>query len=572
MYQHVMRSHGNGIVAADASEVGSGVRPTFLLSGIPTSGVLASEDDYEPRIYFGRNTPEYSVVGKEEGEPDRERDRPQETGSDQDTAYTFSGDGGPAIGGLFNQLAYAIKFGSTEILLSQDVNSESQVLFDRDPVERVEKVAPYLSVDTNTYPAIVNDRVQWIVDGYTTSDAFPYSDQSQLDSATTDALNVDPNLILSGQINYIRNSVKATVDAYDGSVTLYAWDPEDPLLQAWMEVYDQTVLPYSEMSAELMDHVRYPQDMFKVQREKLARYHVDDPGDFYEANDAWSIPDDPTSGSESGVKMPPYYMTMQMPGQDEPAFQLTTPFIPQEREGVAQRNVLYGFLGANGDAGTGEDGVKSDTYGQLQMLELPRQTTTPGPGQAQNNFNSDDTVSRDLNLLRQGASDVINGNMITLPVANGILYVQPEYGRSTGETSYPLLREVLAAAAHDVGHADTQAEAPHQVANGQPGAETPEEPQTEALSGDEGEGAGSQPEAHMGGPAQAQLTGAHDDPRDAMSRSLSAMADGDGAAYGRAQADLQDALERALELEEGEDAPTDENGDVDNNGAEPQGD
>lgn len=570
--QHVIYTHGYGIVAADASEVGSGGRPSFLLSGIPTSGVLASEDDYEPRIYFGRNTPEYSVVGKEEGEPDRERDRPQETGSDQDTAYTFSGDGGPAIGGLFNQLAYAIKFGSTEILLSQDVNSESQVLFDRDPVERVEKVAPYLTVDTNTYPAIVNDRVQWIVDGYTTSDAFPYSDQSQLDSATTDALNVDPNLILSGQINYIRNSVKATVDAYDGSVTLYAWDPEDPLLQAWMEVYDQTVLPYSEMSAELMDHVRYPQDMFKVQREKLARYHVDDPGDFYEANDAWSIPDDPTSGSESGVKMPPYYMTMQMPGQDEPAFQLTTPFIPQEREGVAQRNVLYGFLGANGDAGTGEDGVKSDTYGQLQMLELPRQTTTPGPGQAQNNFNSDDTVSRELNLLRQGASDVINGNMITLPVANGILYVQPVYVRSTGETSYPVLRKVLVAFGDEVGFADTLSESLDQVFEGESGAETPEEQQTEDLSEDETEGEGSQAEPPMAGSAQDQLTEALDDARDAMSRSESAMADGDWAAYGQAQADLQDALERALELEEGENAPADENGDVDNNDAEPQGD
>lgn len=568
--QHVIYTHGYGIVAADASEVGSGGRPSFLLSGIPTSGVLASEDDYEPRIYFGRNTPEYSVVGKEEGEPDRERDRPQETGSDQDTAYTFSGDGGPAIGGLFNQLAYAIKFGSTEILLSQDVNSESQVLFDRDPVERVEKVAPYLTVDTNTYPAIVNDRVQWIVDGYTTSDAFPYSDQSQLDSATTDALNVDPNLILSGQINYIRNSVKATVDAYDGSVTLYAWDPEDPLLQAWMEVYDQTVLPYSEMSAELMDHVRYPQDMFKVQREKLARYHVDDPGDLYESNDAWSIPDDPTSGSESGVKMPPYYMTMQMPGQDEPAFQLTTPFIPQEREGVAQRNVLYGFLGANGDAGTGEDGVKSDTYGQLQMLELPRQTTTPGPGQAQNNFNSDDTVSRELNLLRQGASDVINGNMITLPVAEGILYVQPVYVRSTGETSYPVLRKVLVAFGDEVGFADTLSESLDQVFEGESGAETPEEQQTEDLPEDETEG--SQAEPPMAGSAQDQLTEALDDARDAMSRSESAMADGDWTAYGQAQADLQDALERALELEEGEDAPADENGDVDNNDAEPQGD
>src|SRR5690625_4173715 len=208
--------------------------------------------------------------------------------------------------------------------------------------------------------------------------------------------------------------------------------------------------------------------------------------------------------------MPPYYMTMQMPGQDEPAFQLTTPFIPQEREGVAQRNVLYGFLGANGDAGTGEDGVKSDTYGQLQMLELPRQTTTPGPGQAQNNFNSDDTVSRELNLLRQGASDVINGNMITLPVANGILYVQPVYVRSTGETSYPVLRKVLVAFGDEVGFADTLSESLDQVFEGESGAETPEEQQTEDLSEDETEGEGSQAEPPMAGSAQDQLTEALD--------------------------------------------------------------
>ena len=326
-----------------------------------------------------------------------------------------------------------------------------------------------------------------------------------------------------------------------------------------MSVYDNTVKPYSEMSAELMDHVRYPEDMFKVQREILATYHVDDAGDFYEANDAWSIPDDPTSGSEAGVKIPAYYMTMQMPGQEQPAFQLTTPYIPQEREGVAQRNVLYGFLGANGDAGTGEDGVKAETYGHMQMLELPRQTTTPGPGQAQNNFNSDDTVSRELNLLRQGASDVINGNMITLPVAEGILYVQPVYVRSTGETSYPVLRKVLVAFGDKVGFADTLAESLDQVFEGESGAETPEEQQTEgAPEGEEG-----QAEPPVASPPAEQLADALNDARDAMERSDSAMADGDWAAYGEAQADLQEALERALAAE-GDEAPAESEGDADN--------
>lgn len=569
--QHVIYTHGYGIVAADAAEVGGGGRPSFLLSGIPTSGPLASEDEYEPRIYFGLNSPEYSVVGKEEGDPDRERDRPQEAGSEQDTAYTFSGDGGPTIGGLFNQLAFAIKFGATELLLSQDVNPNSQILFDRTPVERVQKVAPYLEVDPNTYPAIVDGSVKWIVEGYTTSDAFPYSDQSQLESATAGTDNVDEVLTLTGQVNYIRNSVKATVDAYDGSVTLYAWEPDDPLLQAWMNVYDGTVEPYSEMSAELLEHVRYPEDMFKVQREQLARYHVSDPGDFYEANDQWSVPDDPTSAAEADVPIAPLYMTMQMPGKD-PAFQLTSPFIPQTREGETTRNVLYGFLGANGDAGTGEDGEKAETYGNLQMLELPRQTTTPGPGQAQNNFNSDDTASQELNLLRQGASDVINGNMITLPAGDGILYVQPVYVRSTGETSYPVLQKVLVAFGDEVGFDDTLAEALDQVFEGDAGAETPEEQQAEQpaeTEEDEGGGGdtGDQAEPPMADAPSEQLETALQEARDAMSRSEEAMADGDWEAYGQAQADLQAALEEAVELDDGE-SPDAENGDADNSDTE----
>ncbi|NWN89529.1 MAG: UPF0182 family protein [Micrococcaceae bacterium] len=574
--QHTIYTHGYGVVAADAAEVGAGGRPSFLLSGIPTSGELATEEEYEPRIYFGLNSPEYSIVGKEEGQPDRERDRPAEQGSEEeDTAYTFTGDGGPSIGNFFNQLAYAIKFGSTEILLSQNVDSNSQIMFDRTPVERVQKVAPYLEVDPNTYPAIVDGRVEWIVEGYTTSDAFPYSDQSQLESATAGTTDVDQSLTLTGQINYIRNSVKATVDAYDGSVNLYAWDPEDPLLQAWSGVYGDTIQPYSEMSAELMEHVRYPEDMFNVQREKLTRYHVSDPGDFYQANDEWSVPDDPTAAAESNTPIPPFYMTMQMPGQD-PAFQLTTPFIPQTREGETTRNVLYGFLGANGNAGTGEDGVKADTYGHLQMLELPRQTTTPGPGQAQNNFNSDDTVSQELNLLRQGASDVINGNMITLPVAEGVMYVQPVYVRSTGETSYPVLQKVLVAFGNEVGFADTFAEALDQVFEGDAGAETPvemqdegeaptesDDPQTE----DPAEGDEQQAEPPMADAPSDQLDQALQDARDAMSRSEEAMADGDWAAYGEAQADLQAALEEAIELDDGE-APASDNGDTDNTDAE----
>lgn len=538
--QHIIYTHGYGMVAADASEVAAGGRPSFLLSGIPSTGPLGSDADYEPRVYFGANSPEYSVVGAPEGGPERERDRPQDASSTEDTTYSFSGDGGPSVGNLFNRLVYAIKFGSTELLLSSDVNEESQILYDRDPIDRVQKVAPYLEVDSNAYPAMVDGRIQWIVDAYTTSNEFPYSTAQQLDAATTDALNPDAAANLTGQVNYLRNSVKATVDAYSGEVTLYAWE-EDPLLQAWQKVYPSSLRPYSEMSAQLMEHVRYPEDMFKVQRELLGRYHVTHPGDFYENNDAWSVPDDPTR--QDDAKQPPYYMSLQMPGQEEAAFQLTTNFIPQIREAGTQRNVLYGFLAADGDAGTGEDGVKAETYGHLQLLELPRSTAIPGPGQAQANFDSNDTVSRQLNLLRQGASEVISGNMITLPVAEGIMYVQPVYVQSTGSTSYPTLRKVLVSFGDQVGFGDTLQEAMDQVFDGDSGVDTGET----APPAEEGEGSTTAP---LTGTDQERLSQALADAQEAIAASETAMSEGDWAAYGQAQAQLNDALARATEADD----------------------
>ncbi len=565
--QHIIYTHGYGVVAADASEVAAGGRPSFLLSGIPTSGELGDDDAYEPRIYFGTNSPSYSIVGAPEDAPARERDRPQDARSEQDTSYTFTGDGGPSVGSLFNQLIYAIKFGSTEILLSSDVTSESQILYDRDPVERIEKVAPYLTVDSNAYPAIVDGRVQWIVEGYTTSDSFPYSTAQQLDSATRDALNTDAATNLTGRVNYIRNSVKATVDAYDGSVTLYAWDEEDPLLKAWQKVYPSSLRPYSEMSANLMDHVRYPEDMFKVQRELLGRYHVTNPVDFYQNNDAWSVPADPTQDDPT-VKQPPYYMTLRMPGKDEPAFSLTSTFIPQITQGAQQRNVLYGFLSATGDAGTGKDGEKAEGYGHLQLLELPRQTAIPGPGQAQANFDSNAQVSQELNLLRQGASEVINGNLITLPVAEGILYVQPVYIQSTGPTSYPTLRKVLVAFGEEVGFANTLQEALDQVFQGDSGAST-----ADGADGPSPE-PGSQPQVPENQSEQEKLSQALTDANEAIQASEEALAAGDWAAYGEAQRRLNDALTRATEADDAIRGASsgDADGEAPADGAEPPAD
>jgi len=539
--QHITYTHGYGVVAAYGAKVASGGRPDFMLKGIPTAGVLGSDSTYEPRIYFGEYSPEYSIVGGPEGWEPRELDRPQSGTEGQDTRNTFSGNGGPSVGNQFNRLIYAMKFGSTDLLLSDAINSESQILYDRTPKERVEKVAPYLRVDSNAYPAIVDGRVKWIVDAYTTSDNYPYSTAEQLESAVTDSLSGGTRTsALTGQVNYIRNSVKATVDAYDGSVTLYAWEPDEPLLQAWQKVFPNTIKPYSEMSADLMDHVRYPEDLFKVQRELLGQYHVTDPDSFYDSNDAWAVPNDPTQ-SNAAVKQPPYYLSLKMPSQDAETFSLTSTFIPQTATGGQQRNVLFGFLSAEADAGTGENGVKADSYGTLRLLELPRSTVVPGPGQAQQNFDSNTEVSTQLNLLRQGASTVKNGNLLSLPVGGGILYVQPVYVQSTGQTAYPTLRKVLVSFGDEVGFADTLSDALDQLFKGSSGAVTSEDPNAKPGT----DGGTVVPET-----AQQRLSRALEAANEAIQAGQAALAAGNFAEYGQQQQKLQKAVEDALAAEE----------------------
>lgn len=557
--QHVVYTHGYGMIAAYGDRVEADGSPSFIQGGIMAQGEIS--EDYEPRIYFGEGSPAYSVVGGAEEDSDLELDRPSTSDDESnDVRTTFSGDGGPNVGGPLNRLSYAIKFQSTDLMFSDAVRPDSQILYDRTPRERVEKAAPYLTVDGAPYPAIVDGRVKWIVDAYTTSDSYPYSTPMELDDATADTATAEgaAAVLPNEQVNYMRNSVKATVDAYDGSVELYAWDEEDPVLKAWESIFPNSYKPYSEMSADLMDHVRYPQDIFKVQRELLNRYHVTDAGSFYAGDDVWSIPNDPTV--DSNTALPPYYLSLQMPGEDEASFQLTTPFIPQQNAGENSRNVLYGYLAANGDAGTGEAGEKSEEYGSLKLLELPRSSVVPGPGQAQNNFNSNTEVSSQLNLLRQGGSEVINGNMLALPVNDGMLYVQPVYVRSSGESGYPTLRRVLVSFGEEVGFAPTLDEALDQVFGGDSGAET-----TDGAGVTDAEAAaGAKPSDDEGGdgddasaPAEGgtALENALEDAGTAMEDSQSAMESGDWAAYGEAQDRLNEAIDRAMQSEGITEAP-----------------
>ena len=269
--------------------------------------------------------------------------------------------------------------------------------------------------------------------------------------------------------------MKATVDAYSGEVTLYAWDAEDPLLKAWSEVFPTSLRGADEMSEGLLQHVRYPQDMFKVQRSILGAYHVTEPGTFYSSEDEWVTPNDPISNPASPRLQPAYYLTMQIPGSDEPGFSIYSTFIPRAT-GEATRNVLYGYLAANAQVGA--------DYGKLTLLTLPKQTTVPGPGQVQAQFDSDANVGQQLNLLRQGQTEVIPGNLLTLPVGGGLLYVQPVYVRSTGDTSYPLLRKILVSFGDKIAFEDTLDEALDSLFGGDSGA----------VAGDVGTETGTTPE------------------------------------------------------------------------------
>nr|WP_204536330.1 UPF0182 family protein [Arthrobacter tumbae] len=562
--EHVYYTHGYGVVAAAGSTVEPDGRPEFIQSGIPSTGLLGDESTFEPRIYFGEESPEYSIVGAPDGATPLEIDRPQTEESDQEARSTFVGDGGPQVGNFFNRLVYALKFQSTDLLLSDQVTGESQILYDRDPVDRVEKVAPYLTLDSNTYPAIVDGRVKWIIDGYTTTSDYPYSTQQELQSATVDSLTAEgvATALPAEQVNYIRNAVKATVDAYDGSVDLYAWDDQDPILKAWQKVYPTSLQPFSEMSADLMAHVRYPEDLFKVQRELLARYHVMETQPFYSNNQAWAVPDDPTlEEGEQDVKQPPFYLSLQMPDQESASFSLTTPFIPFVPEGQESRNILYGFLAADGDAGTGEPGVKAETYGTLRLLDSSGQDSAVGPGQAANLFNSDTEVSQELNLLRQGASEVISGNLLTLPIGGGIAYVQPVYVQSSGDSSFPVLRRVLVSFGEQVGFAPTLDEALDQVFQGDSGAvtgdsenvgETPDDPAappaSEEPTAEPTEAPTTPVEPGTGDPA-ADLRAALEEANAAIQEGQTALAEGDFAVYGEAQERLDQALQRALDAE-----------------------
>jgi uncharacterized membrane protein (UPF0182 family) len=512
---HLVYTHGFGFVAAYGNTVDADGKPNFIVGDLPPTKGLGG---FQPRVYFGENVPDYSIIGGKKTNSPVEFDYPDDASANGQKNYTYTGNGGVPVGSLLNKLIFAVKYGEQRILLSNLINADSKILFNRSPRERVAKVAPWLTLDGDPYPAVVDGKITWIIDGYTTSAGYPYSQSTSLATATNDALTSNSASITAQAnrtVNYIRNSVKATVDAYDGTVTLYQWDTKDPVLKTWMKAFPNSVKPKSTISKGLLEHIRFPEDMFRVQRDILSSYHVKSAAAFYGGQDFWRVPRDPSTFGANAGAQPPYYMTVQMPGSAKPAFSLTTPFVPR-----GGRENLSAFAAVNSNAGP--------DYGKITVLQLPRSTNIAGPSQVASNFEAKPEVANALSLLRQGGSDVVLGNLLTLPVGNGLLYVQPVYVRATGNSSaYPLLQKVLVSFGDVIGFDSSLKGALDQVFGGNSGTNASASSPTTSNS-------------------SADLASALQSAKQAIADGQAALAKGDFAAYGRAQDRLKAAIAAAI--------------------------
>ncbi|AYF72540.1 membrane protein [Nocardia yunnanensis] len=475
--RHTVYTHGNGFVASPANKVnaappndpkqaqqdasGGYGYPVFSVPGpngteLKTVSDLGTPADQEaikvdqPRIYYGplisKTDADYAIVGSN-GQPKREYDT-------NDSQFTYDGAGGVPIGNWFHRLAFAAKYAERNILFSGAIGQDSKILFNRNPRDRVTQVAPWLTADTDAYPAVVNGRILWIVDAYTSLDNYPYAQKTPLDGAVEDSIDQTTGRLLPRkEVSYMRNSVKATVDAYDGTVTLYQVDKTDPVLKAWSAVFPGTVKSEDAITPELRAHFRYPEDLFKVQREMLSKYHVDDPGEFFTGNAFWSVPNDPTQeGAAASAHQPPYYVLIGDPKTGKAQFNLTSVMVGYKR------NYLSAYIQAHSDP---------DNYGKITVLRLP-DSAAQGPGQTHNQMTSNGAVASDRTLLTGTNGNKLKyGNLLTLPVGNGgILYVEPWYlerATSANNPSFPQLVKVLVSYNDKIGYGATVKEALAQV-------------------------------------------------------------------------------------------------------------
>jgi uncharacterized protein len=455
-------THGYGLVASDVSTARGDGQPVFLVNDIPPQGVERLQVE-NPRIYFGENPPEYSIVNTRQPE----LDFPTEAGGQ--VLYDYTGEDGVGTGAAIRRLAFALRYAEPNFVLSDLIEPESRILFNRNIRQRVEAVAPFLKLDHDPYPVAVDGRISWIMDAYTTTDMIPYSqridlagltvsDQRQFVTAQdpeTGELTIREQTVerpgITGTANYIRNSVKAVVDAYDGTITLYVVDEEDPIIAAWQNVFPESFTSLDEASDNLQAHFRYPEDMFRVQSELYRTYHIPEADEFYTKEDAWDIPVDAAfaqnqqaaqSSNRGDRSMRPYYLLMRLPGEEEEEFALIQPFNP------AARPNLIGWLAARSDG---------DALGQLRAYLMPPDRTVFGPQQVQARIDQDGAVAQQITLWNQSGSRVIYGNLLVIPVEDSLLYVQPLFLRAQ-QSQIPELRKVVLVLGDEVVMEDTLAE------------------------------------------------------------------------------------------------------------------
>ena len=398
--ERLVFTHGHGLTLGPVNEVTADGLPVLFVRDLPPVTTV-NIDISQPSIYFGELANDYVIVRTTAQEFDYPKG--------EDNVYSqYAGTGGIPIGSLWNKLLFAIRFRSYQILLSDDITSESRLMFERQIRRRVAKIAPFLVLDDDPYPVVSNGRIFWIQDAYTVSDQYPYASAA-------------------GGVNYIRNSVKITVDAYHGTVTFYAADTADPIAQTIAKIFPDLMRPLAEMPADLRRHVRYPEGIFQIQASVYATYHMTNPAVFYNKEDQWEAPA-VDSGGESR-RMEPYYAMMKLPGEKNAEFIQMLPFTPRRRDNLAS------WMVARSDG---------ENYGKLKVFQFPKQTLVFGPAQVVARINQDQVIAPQITLWNQQGSQVIQGTLMVIPIEESLIYVRPLYLRAQAGRIPELTRVIVA--------------------------------------------------------------------------------------------------------------------------------
>jgi uncharacterized protein len=511
------------------NEVSSEGQPRLFIRNLPPVSASGVPEVTEPRIYFGERASEYIVVGAKQAEFDYPRGGADPNAVDVGGFETrWTGTTGIPIGTMGERLLFAWRLGSLDLLISDQVTAESQLLFHRSLDDRLQRLAPFLRYDKDPYVVVDGEgRLVYMWDAYTTTDLFPHANAfSPAELGEGTGLGRRP-------FNYIRNSVKVTVDAYNGTTTLYVADPADPLIRAWQGVFPELFRPISEMPADLAAHIRVPEEGFNVQTRMYGRYHVRDPRTFFQNDDLWTVP----TGQPNEQTLPSeaYYVIMRMPGEPEAEFLLLQPMVPRGRPN------MIAWVAARSDA---------PNYGAVRVYNFPADTTVFGPAQIEARIDQDPEISAQVTLWNQSGSQVIRGNLIVVPIGDSLLYLQPVYLQSTG-SSFPEFQRIIVASPTEVVWAPTLGESLRLLlqAQGEPGP-GPSEPPTPSPTPGPTPSGGPEPTPSVapGDELPSDLAGLIQYAYDHYQLAQQALREGDFARYGEENAKVEAALARLNEL------------------------